>query len=122
MTRSEMKKITSALIGICLGLSLPMSPALAQDVRPGTHIVITSDLTAEHGGPSDPEIVSCSAASGLCLRDDNTAHEDSPITQTESGLQAVTRYSGVVYLFRPGGRGTLHNLTGRQIGEFIWLP
>lgn len=34
------------------------------------------------------------------------------MTKTKSGLKVVFKGFGVVYLFRPGGKGTFHDMNG----------
>jgi len=40
--------------------------------------------------------------------------------KTKNGLQVFYKSQGVVYLFRSGGKGTFHDMSGKQIGTFTW--
>lgn len=71
-------------------------------------------------GPYSPRIVSCNSSSGMCLRDTRSAPANKPMTKTENGLQVVFKGQGIVYMFRPGGKGTFHGMNGKQTGTFTW--
>jgi len=109
------------LIGVMpVMLGMLITPAFAQDIVPGSRVTVTSDWHSRNGGPYSPKIVSCHSDSGLCLRDINTSPTNNPMTKTDNGLQVVFRSFGVVYLFRSGGKGTFHDMSGKQIGSFSW--
>jgi hypothetical protein len=97
-----------------------VAPAMAQEISAGSRITINSDWHDKNGGPYSPNIVSCKSNSGLCLRDTNTSPSNNPMIKTKSGLQVVFKKFGVVYLFRPSGKGTFHDLSGKQTGKFTW--
>ena len=42
------------------------------------------------------------------------------MTKTKYGLQVVFKDFGVVYLFKSGGKGTFHDMSGKQTGKFTW--
>ncbi|WP_010442465.1 hypothetical protein [Ruegeria conchae] len=42
------------------------------------------------------------------------------MTKTKSGLQVVFSDFGVVYMFKPDGKGTFHDMSGKQTGKFKW--
>ncbi|AVO37342.2 hypothetical protein [Pukyongiella litopenaei] len=108
------------LAGTVMFLLIAMSPAAAQEIAAGSRITVTSDWHSKNGGPYSPEIVSCSSNSGLCLRDTNTSPANNPMTKTKNSLQVVFKDFGVVYLFRSGGKGTFHDMNGKQTGKFRW--
>ncbi|SMO78999.1 hypothetical protein SAMN06265380_10987 [Ruegeria faecimaris] len=112
-----MKKV---FVGIAITLLTSMSPALAQDIAAGSRLTVTSDWHSKNGGPYSPQIVSCKSNSGLCLRDTNTSPVNNPMTKTKNGLQVVFKEFGVVYLFKPSGKGTFHDMNGKQTGKFKW--
>lgn len=112
-----MKKV---FVGIAITLLTSMSPALAQDIAAGSRLTVTSDWHSKNGGPYSPQIVSCKSNSGLCLRDTNTSPANNPMTKTKNGLQVVFKEFGVVYLFKPSGKGTFHDMNGKQTGKFKW--
>src|SRR6056297_1961682 len=97
-----------------------VSPAMAQDIKAGSRVTITSDWHDQNGGPYRPNIVSCNSDSGLCLLDTNTSSSNNPRTLTGQGLQVVFKQFGVVYLFRVNGQGTFHDLSDKQTGKFTW--
>ncbi|WP_298570941.1 hypothetical protein [uncultured Aliiroseovarius sp.] len=112
-----MKKIT-----VCAAMLLTTlaTPALAQDISAGSRITITSDWHSKNGGPYSPNVVSCKSNSGLCLHDTNASPANSPMTKTKNGLQVVYKNFGVIYVFRAGGKGTFHDMSGKQTGKFKW--
>jgi len=107
-------------VGFAIILSTFTTPALAQDIAAGSRVTISSDWHSKNGGPYSPNIVSCKSNSGLCLRDTNTSPANNPMTKTKNGLQVVFKDIGVVYLFRPRGKGTFHDMNGKQTGKFTW--
>ena len=96
------------------------SPAVAQDIAAGKRITVNSDWHAQNGGPYSPRIVSCDSNSGLCLKDTNLNPPLTPMTKTGAGLQVVFSQFNVVYMFRSGGKGTFHDMSGKQTGRFTW--
>jgi len=108
------------LIGIPVTLCISMTSALAQDIAAGSRVTVTSDWHSQNGGPYSPKIVSCISNSDLCLRDTNTSPVNNPMTKIKNGLQVVFKEFGVVYLFRSGGKGTFHDMSGKQTGKFSW--
>tara|TARA_B110000908_G_C9833031_1_gene262192 strand:+ start:216 stop:350 length:135 start_codon:yes stop_codon:yes gene_type:complete len=42
------------------------------------------------------------------------------MTKTKSGLQVVFKDFGAVYLFKPGGKRTFHDMNSKQTGKFKW--
>lgn len=108
------------LTGIAISLFAFSAPSLAQDIMAGSRITVTSDWHAKNGGPYRPKVVSCKSNSGLCLRDTNTSPANNPMIKTANGLQVVFKDFSVVYLFRPDGKGTFHDMSGKQTGKFAW--
>ena len=96
------------------------APAIAQEIEAGSRVTVNSDWHSQNGGPYSPKIVSCKSNSGLCLRDTSSSPADKPMTKTKSGLQVVFKDFGVVYLFKSGGKGTFHDMNGKQTGKFKW--
>ncbi|MCW8843039.1 MAG: hypothetical protein OQK00_06450 [Rhodobacteraceae bacterium] len=96
------------------------SVVTAQEITAGSRVTITSDWHKKNGGPYSPKIVSCKSNSGLCLRDTTTSPANKPMTKTKSGLQVAFKSYGVIYLFRAGGKGTFHDMKGKQTGKFSW--
>ena len=106
------------LVAQC-GLAVLFSgAALAQDMVAGAPVTVTSAWHEANGGPYTVQIVTCGSSSGLCARDRTYEPEDVHIAKTDDGLRAVYKSVNVVYLFRPGGQGTFHDLTGKQLGTF----
>jgi hypothetical protein len=56
----------------------------------------------------------------MCLRDTRSSPANTPMIKTKNGLQVFYKSQGVVYLFRSGGKGTFHDMSGKQIGTFTW--
>ncbi|MXU65966.1 hypothetical protein [Oceanomicrobium pacificus] len=108
------------LVACVVAVSVPFA-GIAQDIKPGTRITVTSDWHAKNGGPYSPNIVSCNSNSGLCLKDTGTSAQVNAMTKTAKGLQVVFKDYGVVYMFRPGGKGTFHDMNGKQTGTFAWV-
>lgn len=107
-------------VGIAVALMTSVSSASAQDIVEGSRVTVTSDWHSKNGGPYSPKIVSCNSNSGLCLRDTNTSPANNPMTETKYGLQVVFKDFGVIYLFRPDGKGTFHDMSGKKTGTFAW--
>lgn len=108
------------LVAVSVAIAAMGSAANAQDIKAGARITVNSDWHSKNGGPYSPKIVSCKSKSGLCLRDTNTSPANNPMTKTKGGLQVVFKDFGVVYLFRPDGKGTFHDMSGKQTGKFTW--
>ena len=108
------------LTGIAISFFAIISPVVAQDIKARSRITVISDWHSKNGGPYSPTIVSCNSNSGLCLRDTNTSPANNPMVKTKNGMQVVFKNFGVVYLFRPGGNGTFHDMSGKQTGTFKW--
>ena len=117
MPGDDMCKIM--IVALISGLATAV-PAIAQDIQAGSRITVTSDWHAKNGGPYSPKIVKCGSNSGLCLRDTNSTPANNPLVKTKHGLQVVFKGFGVVYLFRAGGKGTFHDMSGKQTGTFAW--
>ena len=108
------------LVALSISIVTFIAPAMAQDINAGSPVTVNSDWHSKNGGPYSPKIVSCKSSSRLCLRDDNTSPANNPMTKTKNGLQVVFKDFDIVYLFRPGGKGTFHNMKGKQTGKFTW--
>lgn len=114
-----MRKLIGAVAACVVAISAV--PASAQDIKAGSRVTVNSDWHATHGGPYSPKIVACDTAdSGLCLRDTTTSPANKPMTKTKAGLQVVFKQYGVIYLFRPKGKGTFHDMKGKETGKFVW--
>lgn len=100
-----------------MGVSAPLA---AQDIAAGSRITVTSDWHSKNGGPYRPTVSSCNSNSGLCLVDANTSPSQNLMIKTGSGLQVVFKDFGVVYLFRPNGKGSFHDMSGKKTGDFAW--
>lgn len=96
------------------------SQSVAQDIKSGSRVTVTSEWHAQNGGPYSPKIVPCNSNSGLCLRDTSSSPANKPMTQTKSGLQVTFKDFGVIYLFQPGGKGSFHDMNGKKTGDFVW--
>lgn len=110
----------SILVAMSISIVALAAPAMAQEIKAGSRVTVNSDWHSKNGGPYSPRIVSCKSSSGLCLRDTNTSPANNPMTKTKSGLQVVFEKFGVVYVFKPGGQGTFHDMSGKQTGKFTW--
>lgn len=108
------------VIAVSTVLMLAGAPAVAQDISPGSRVTINSDWHDKNGGPYSPQIVSCNSNSGMCLRDTRTNPANKPMSKSTHGLQVSFKDFGVVYLFRPGGKGSFHDMSGKQTGTFSW--
>ncbi|MEQ8403306.1 MAG: hypothetical protein RIB53_14795 [Roseitalea porphyridii] len=101
-------------------MALATGAVLAQDIRAGSRITISSEWHDANGGPYSPQVVSCGSDSGLCVRDTRLSPPEQPMTRTGSGLQVAFRDAGVIYLFESGGAGRFYNLQGEPVGVFRW--
>lgn len=97
-----------------------ITPAIAQDMNSGSRVTVESDWHDRNGGPYSPKVVPCNSNSGMCLRDTRSSPANTPMIKTTNGLQVIYKSQGVVYLFRSGGKGTFHDMSGKQIGTFSW--
>ena len=107
---------------LALAISLASLPgvAIAQDIRAGKRVTVNSDWHAKHGGPYSPKVVACKSSSGLCLHDTSFSPPDIPMEKSKGGYQVVFKSYGVIYLFRPKGKGTFHDMKGKKTGTFEW--
>lgn len=103
-------------------LVLVSMPAFAYDVglHSGQRVRIVSAWLKAHGGPYSPNVVSCHAKSGLCLRDTRLHPEDRPLMKTKYGLQVDYPEFKVIYLFQSGGKGRTFHMNGKPAGGFAW--
>ena len=96
------------------------SPAVAQDIKAGSRVTITSDWHDANGGPYSPGVVSCTAKSGLCLNDNRLSPATRQMVQGNSGLQVSYPEFGVIYLFQKNGKGRFFDMKGKPTGHFSW--